>query len=236
MTGDLSAVLAGAAARASAAGDLPGDGVPADLPVLVAGTWRPVPPAAGGGPGRYATTLPFVLARRLAADPARVAAVLAAALAAMPEESGAGEVRLSEVRVTGGGYLSLTVTPDTLARLAVRITLAGPGCARSLALRGVRVTAPRDARLAGARDWPDARERLLAELAWPVRGRGGGGHLDGVRAGGAAGRRRRPQERGDGGRGGQPGRGGPRLRGRGRRPVRAQPARQRRSPAAGTGA
>ena len=126
MTGDLSAVLAAAAARASAAGDLPGDGVPADLPALATGTWRPVPPAAGGGPGRYATTLPFVLARRLAADPARVAAVLAAALAAMPGESGAGEVSLSEVTVTGGGYLSLTVTPDTLARLAVRITLAGP--------------------------------------------------------------------------------------------------------------
>ena len=174
MTGDLSAVLAAAAARAAAAGDLPGDGVPADLPALAAGTWRPVPPGAGGGPGRYATTLPFVLARRLAADPARVAAVLAAALAA-----GAGgercpaEVSLSEVTVTGSGYLSLTVTPDTLARLAVRITQAGPGCARSLALRGVRVTAPRDARLAAARDWPDAHERLLAELAGRLSGAAG---------------------------------------------------------------
>ena len=201
MTGDLSAVLAGAAARASAAGDLPGDGVPADLPALAAGTWRPVPPAAGGGPGRYATTLPFVLARRLAADPARVAAVLAAALAATPEESGAGEVSLSEVTVTGGGYLSLTVTPDTLARLAVRITLAGPGCARSLALRGVRVTAPRDARLAGARDWPDARERLLAELAGRLSGAAGAevtwtasGHEE--PPGGEGGPRR--QETGDG--------------------------------------
>ena len=90
MTGDLSALLAAAAARAVAAGDLPGGGVPADLPALAAGTWRPVPPGAGGGPGRYATTLPFVLARRLAADPSRVAAVLAAALRPVPEEGVAG--------------------------------------------------------------------------------------------------------------------------------------------------
>ena len=178
MTGDLSAVLAAAAARAVAAGDLPGDGVPADLPALAAGTWRPVPPGAGGGPGHYATTLPFVLARRLAADPARVAAVLAAALRPVPGESVSGEatragVSLSEVTVTGSGYLSLTVTPDTLARLAVRITQAGPDCARSLALRGVRVTAPREARLAGARDWPDAFGRLLAELAGRLSGAAG---------------------------------------------------------------
>ena len=167
---------------------------------------------------------------------ARVAAVLAAALAAMPGESGAGEVSLSEVTVTGGGYLSLTVTPDTLARLAVRITLAGAGCARSLALRGVRLTAPRDARLAGARDWPDARERLLAELAGRLSG-AAGAEVTWTASGreeppGEEGPRR--QETGDGA--GRPGRGGPRLRGRGRRPVRAQPARQRRSQAAGAGA
>ncbi len=170
MTGELSAMLAAAAARAVADGDLPGGGVPADLPALAAGTWRPVPPAAGGGPGSYATTLPFVLARRLAAAPARVAAVLAAALWPVPGESrtggpGPGWVSLSEATVTGGGYLSLTVTPGTLARLAVRITQAGQECARSPALRGVRVAAPRDARLAAARDWPTAHGRLLAELA-----------------------------------------------------------------------
>ncbi len=84
-----------------------------------------------------------------------------------------GGVSLSGVAVTGGGYLSLTVTPDTLARLAVRITQAGPGCARSLALRGTRVTAPRDARLAAARDWPDAHGRLLAELAGRLSGAAG---------------------------------------------------------------
>ncbi len=62
--------------------------------------------------------------------------------------------------MTGGGYLSLTVTPGTLARLAVRITEAGPGCAQSLGLQGVQVTAPRDARLSRAPDWADARQRL----------------------------------------------------------------------------
>ena len=163
MTGDLSAMLAAAAALAVASGELPGGADLSRLPGLAAGTWRPVPPEAGGGPGSYATTLPFVLARRLAADPARVAAVLAAALRSMPGES--SQVRLSDVRVTGSGYLCLTVTPGALAGLAARITAAGPGCARSLARHGTRVTAPRDARLASAPDWQDARERLTAEQA-----------------------------------------------------------------------
>jgi arginyl-tRNA synthetase len=171
MTGDLSAMLATAAAAAVASGELPGHD--ALLPALAAATWRPVPSEAGGGPGSYATTLPFVLARRLAGDPARVAGVLAESLRSMPGNNSAGDVSLSDVRVTGGGYLSLTVTPDALARLAVRITQAGPGCARSLALQGVRVTALRDARLAGARDWPDAWQRLTAELAGRLAGAAG---------------------------------------------------------------
>jgi arginyl-tRNA synthetase len=160
ITGDLTAALAAAAATAEAAGDLPGDGGLGGHPGLASGTWRPVPAGAGGGPGRYATTLPFALARRLAADPARVAAVLAQALRSAPGDAGVGDVS-----VTGGGYLSITVTPDALGRLAVRITEAGPGCARSQALHGLRVSAPRDARLSAAHDWPDAWQRLRAELA-----------------------------------------------------------------------
>jgi arginyl-tRNA synthetase len=156
--GDLSAALATAAAAAVASGGLADDGGLGADPGLAAGTWRPVPGGAGGGPGSYATTLPFVLAHRLAADPARVAAVLAAALRSIP--AGA---EISDISVTGGGYLSLTLTPDTLARLAVRISQAGPGCARSQAMDGVRVSAPRDARLASARDWADAWPRLTAE-------------------------------------------------------------------------
>jgi arginyl-tRNA synthetase len=163
MTGDLSALLAAAAAMAVASGELPDGADLSRLPALATGTWRPVPPEAGGGPGSYATTLPFVLARGLATDPARVAAVLAAALRSMPEPG--GHVRLSDVSVTGSGYLSLTVTPGALGGLAARITAAGPGCARSLARHGTRVTAPYDARLASAPDWRDARERLTAEQA-----------------------------------------------------------------------
>lgn len=156
--GDLNAALATAAAAAVASGGLTDDGGLGADPGLAVGTWRPVPSEVGGGPGSYATTLPFVLAHRLAADPARVAAVLAAALRSI--RAGA---EISDISVTGGGYLSLTLTPDTLARLAVRISQAGPGCARSQAMDGVRVSAPRDARLASARDWADAWPRLTAE-------------------------------------------------------------------------
>lgn len=156
--GDLSAALATAAAAAVASGGLTDDGGLGADPGLAAGTWRPVPSEARGGPGSYATTLPFVLAHRLAADPARVAAVLAAALRSI-----LAEAEISDISVTGGGYLSLTLTPDTLARLAVRISQAGPGCARSHAMDGVRVSAPGDTRLAGARDWADAWQRLTAE-------------------------------------------------------------------------
>jgi arginyl-tRNA synthetase len=158
ITGDLGVALAAAAATAVAAGGLTDDGGLSADPGLAAGTWRPVPSEAGGGPGSYATTLPFVLAHRLAADPARVAAVLAAAL-----RSVLSEAEISDISVTGGGYLSCTLAPDTLARLAVRISRAGPGCARSQAMGGVRVTAPRGTRLAGPRDWAEAWQRLTAE-------------------------------------------------------------------------
>jgi arginyl-tRNA synthetase len=158
MIGDLSAALATAAAVAVRSGGLTGDGGFGADPGLASGTWRPVPPEAGGGPGSYATTLPFVLAHRLAADPARVAAMLAAALRPI-----LAEAEISDISVTGGGYVSLTLTPDSLARLAVRISLAGPGCARSQAMDGARVSAPRDSQLASARDWADAWQRLTAE-------------------------------------------------------------------------
>jgi arginyl-tRNA synthetase len=162
ITGDLSAALATAVAAAVASGDLTDDGLLSAGPGLAAGTWRPVPAEAGGGPGRYATTLAFVLAHRLAVDPARIAAGLATALRQVPGISQAG---ISDISVSGGGYLSITVTPDTLARLAIRITRAGPGCARSQALEGAQVSAPRDARLAVAHDWADAWQRLTAEQA-----------------------------------------------------------------------
>ena len=162
ITGDLSAAVATALAAAVASCDLTDDGGLSTDPGLAAGTWRPVPAEAGGGPGSYATPLPFVLAHRLGVDPPRIAAGLAAALRQVPGISQAG---ISDISVSGGGYLSITVTPDTLARLAIRISQVGPGCARSQALQGVQVSAPRDARLASAHDWADAWQRLTTEQA-----------------------------------------------------------------------
>jgi hypothetical protein len=127
----------------------------------LAGSWRPVPDAAGGGPGSYASTIPFLLATRSADTPAHIAAVLAARLAGADGEA-AGICRAA---VTGPGYLSLTVSPEALGRLAARISQAGPGCARSTALRGTMVTAPARTVLAAADSWDEAWRWLAAELA-----------------------------------------------------------------------
>lgn len=153
ITGDLSVAIAVALGTAVADGVLPRPRAAAATP---AGTWRPVPAGAGGGPGSYATTLPFELASQTGANPARIAAVLAGRLRSREEISQAG--------VTGDGYLSVTVSHDTLARLAVRIIQAGPGCAASQSLRGSRVDALPDARLAATRSWDEAAGRLAAEV------------------------------------------------------------------------
>lgn len=122
-----------------------------------AGTWRPAPPgAARAGPGTYATSAAFPLARARGVDPSRTAHALAARLAPL--------AWVSAATVTGGGYLTVTVTPAALAGLAVRITEAGPACARSGALSGTRVTAPRRPRLAAARTWAEAKDRLARHL------------------------------------------------------------------------
>jgi arginyl-tRNA synthetase len=121
-----------------------------------AGTWRPCPPGPGAPrgarPGCYATSVAFLLASACGGDPAQIAARLAARLTPL------GWVR--SATVTGGGYLTVTVTADALATLAVRIAEAGDCCARSGALAGRRVTAPRTAALASARTWQEARDRL----------------------------------------------------------------------------
>ena len=137
-----------------------------------AGTWRPPPgPAA---PGSYATTAAFTLARASQAgpDPAGIAARLAAKL------TGLGWVEATSV--TGAGYLTVTVTQDALATLAVRITQAGHGCARSTVLAGTRLAARRPAALATAPSWEEARRRLTdaasarlaeaagAHVAWEI--------------------------------------------------------------------
>jgi arginyl-tRNA synthetase len=103
----------------------------------------------GPEPGSYTSSLPFRLEPR-----AREA--LAARLATEPWIAAAG--------ITGPGYLTVTVTHDALAGLAVRVARAGPACAASDALRGRTVPGPPDADLTAAPDWPSARAALAAEV------------------------------------------------------------------------
>jgi len=171
---DLSAELASAISVAIAAGDLP----PGAARLEASGTWRPVPagpapagpapaataPAAtapaGTGPGAsarsYATSLPFDLARLAGQEPAAVAARLARALAPV--------TWISSATPTGGGYLTIEVTGDALARLAVRISRAGPSCARSDALAGRAQAAPPLPDLAAEPGWEQAWRDQAAAL------------------------------------------------------------------------
>ena len=147
-----------------------------------AGTWRPAPPGASGGPGTYATTIAFLLARHAelsaqhagdmpqrpaaqlrhanspqhAPDPQDLAGRLAVSLRALPE--------ISQATVTGGGYLTITVTAETLSALAVRIAEAGPSCARGGALRGAALEALRGVDLTTARSWDEAHQWLASEV------------------------------------------------------------------------
>ena len=109
----------------------------------------------GPAPGRYASSLPFRLARH-GQDPREVAADLAARLR--------GEPWIEAAEATGAGYLTVTVTHDALAGLAVRIAEAGPACAASDALRGRTVPAPPPPDLAAEPGWPQARAALAVHL------------------------------------------------------------------------
>jgi arginyl-tRNA synthetase len=109
----------------------------------------------GPAPGHYASSLPFRLASP-GQDPRQVAADLAARLDREPWIAAAAPA--------GAGYLTVTVTRDALASLAVRIARAGPACAASDALHGRTVPAPPPADLAAAPGWPQARAALAAEL------------------------------------------------------------------------
>jgi arginyl-tRNA synthetase len=104
----------------------------------------------GPAPGSYATSLPFRLSRE---NPGQAAADLAARLLQRPW--------IAAAEVTGPGFVTVTVTHATLARLAIRIAHAGPACAQSDALAGRTVAIPRPGPV---RDWPQARAALAAEL------------------------------------------------------------------------
>ena len=112
----------------------------------------------GPAPGSYASSLPFRLARS-DRDPREVAAALAAELAREPW--------IAAAEVTGRGFLTVTVTHDALAGLAVRIARAGPACAESDALRGRTVPAPTPeppGPPVGVPGWSQARAALAGQL------------------------------------------------------------------------
>jgi arginyl-tRNA synthetase len=115
-------------------------GTPHDDPLL-----RP-----GPQPGSYTSSLPFRLAKT---DPQRAARELAARLTTQPW--------IANAEPTGPGYLTVTVTHDALAGLAVRIARAGPACAASDALHGRTVPSADPAAGPG---WPSARAALAAQL------------------------------------------------------------------------
>jgi arginyl-tRNA synthetase len=108
----------------------------------------------GTAPGRYTSSLPFRLATP-GQDPRDVAVGLAARLITEPW--------IATAETTGAGYLTVTVTHDALAALAVRIARAGPDCAASDALRGRTIPAAPSPDLA-ALSWPQARAALAAHL------------------------------------------------------------------------
>jgi arginyl-tRNA synthetase len=139
---------------------IPGD-IGRTLGLRASGTWRPAPPEAGS-PGTYATSLPFRLAEAAGTEPAAVAARLAARLR--------GEPWIADAAVTGGGYLTVTVTSRALACLAVRVPAAGTGCAASDALAGTELAAPAAADVATAATWAEARSLVAASVTGRLAG------------------------------------------------------------------
>jgi arginyl-tRNA synthetase len=107
----------------------------------------------GPAPGRYVTAVPF----RLAPDPRTAAARLARQLLEQPS-------CIANAEVTGPGFVTVSVTHATLARLAIRIAQAGPACAASDALAGRTVQAPPGTPLAALPSWPQARAALAAQV------------------------------------------------------------------------
>jgi arginyl-tRNA synthetase len=115
-----------------------------------------------GIPGQYAASV----ALTLGANPRETAAALAAALAEeqLTRKPGSTDHWIARVQVTGPGYLTITVTPETLAAVADNITAAGPGCVTSDALAGVTVPAAPPGDPLAAPTWEAARAALAARL------------------------------------------------------------------------
>jgi arginyl-tRNA synthetase len=142
LTADLDRELASSVAALIAAGELPA----AAAHVITRGTWRPAP---DGNPAGYATAVTFEIARLAAADPAVLAAMLAESLRALAWTQAAGP--------SGGGYLTITVTPQAQAGSAAWMAMAGLNCADSEILHGVTAT---------VRPWPDLAAAASWQHAW----------------------------------------------------------------------
>ena len=134
------------------------------------GPWHDVGLRDGGAPGRYLSMLPLRLGPAPASSPDRVGSP---APASSPDRVGAASAMASALRSLPwidsawpavGGYLTITVTPRALADVAVRVTRAGPACARSDALAGTRATLPPGTPLTAARTWPEARDLVAAQV------------------------------------------------------------------------
>ena len=128
--------------------------ITAELRRVIVGATGAEDPLLRPGPasGSYITALPF----RLSPDPATAAPHLAAKLR--------DELWIAKAEVTGPGFVTVTVTHATLARLAIRIAHAGPACAASDALAGRTVQAPAEIPLAAVPSWPQARAALAAQV------------------------------------------------------------------------
>lgn len=144
LTADIRHAVWAAAREAAAAGELPAM-IPAGSQPADPSTLRPA------GPGRYASTLPYLLATPRF-PPRRAAQALAVRVAAQPWIAAAGATT---------GHLIITVTDDALAALPVRVANV-PDCTASDTLRGLPVPAAPPAALAAAPSWPGAAGRLTA--------------------------------------------------------------------------
>jgi arginyl-tRNA synthetase len=105
-----------------------------------------------GTPGQYASNVAFASGEQ----PSSVAARIAARLA---EADG-----IARADVTGPGFITITVTPETLAALPDRVVTSGPACAASDALRGVRISAPPAGDPLAEATWEKARAALAPQL------------------------------------------------------------------------
>lgn len=111
-----------------------------------AGTWRSVP---AGDPGSYATAVAFEIGRPGGPEPASIASALAVSLRGVPW--------IASAEQAGGGYLTVTVTPQALARSAAWMASAGVSCASSSILHGTAAT---------VWPWPDLEVAPSWQRAW----------------------------------------------------------------------